>query len=511
MDDLKQFYRNKLGARIKALEENRKAFSEGSPEADSALRHIAHSLRGSGSSFGFPLISEKAAELEDAADNDIPEKTEKLISALREAATGAESREASILIVDDDPAVYEFLQQELSGPNRKIYTATTGSEAEQILANEEVSLVILDLVLPDADGRDILTRLRKDPSTLLTPVMVLSAKASPDFKTECFALGADDYYEKPFDPSILVSAVSARLRRTSDVIRESRKDTLTGLPNRASFHESFASVRALCERQGHSLCLGILDIDFFKSVNDTFGHTTGDTVLHRLASLMSGSLRGSDVIARWGGEEFVVLLPDTPLDGAVSALDNVLRRAHDEEFHAKDGQVFHVTLSAGVANVRKDVTIEDAVSLADRFLYQAKAGGRNRVISEEQGIETKKRTALLAEDDDLAAHLIMNSLAEEGFDFIHFTDGAEALAKAPEAGVSLVILDVEMPGANGFDVLQELRKRPHYSRTPIVMLTGMGKEQDILTGFERGCDDYIAKPFSAPELLARVRRLLKRR
>lgn len=510
MDDLKQFYRNGLPKRIKTLEESLAQCQKGNSEAKDTLLRTAHSLHGSGASYGFPLISKVAGELENASNRDIPQQTEKLISVLRDVASGSENITDSILIIDDDPDIRVLLKKKLANLNVDVFSADTGRKAEEILDQERISLVILDLILPDIDGRNLLARLRRHPGTAMIQVIILSVKVGSKLKAECFSLGADEYFEKPFDPDLLVAAISARLLRAREIARESQRDTLTGLSTRTGFSQSFSKVVSLCRRLGQSLSLAILDIDHFKSVNDTYGHDAGDLVLRDVASIMSQSLRGSDILARWGGEEFVILFPDTDLKGATSVLEKILRKVRDEDFPTRDGRTFRVTFSAGAVEVKDDITVEDAVARADIFLYHAKSAGRNRVVSELNKTPAERKTVLLAEDDERMAHLVIKNLAVEGFDCIHCIDGTEALVKAPESGVSLVILDVNMPGLSGFDVLTELRKRPSYMRTPIVMLTCMGSEKDIVRGFKRGADDYILKPFSVPELMARIQRLLAR-
>ena len=403
-----------------------------------------------------------------------------------------------------------LLKVKLSAPDREILIAETTAAAERILEEKEISLILLDLVLPDMDGRNLLIRLREQPQTAALPVFVVSGRVGTQPKTECFALGADEYFEKPFDPETLSAAVSSRLQRVSEITRESRRDALTGLPNRAAFNETFQRACSLAGRAGEPLSLAILDIDNFKTVNDTYGHTMGDEVLRTMASLVSKSFRGSDLLARWGGEEFVGLFPNTNQRGAKRALEKALDTLRGKQFRVKEGTTFQVTFSAGVVEVSEGASVGEAVAEADRFLYHAKVAGRNRVLSAEDTITPPKEKILLAEDDDLIASIVKHRLARAGFEVIHFPDGASAFSAARETPVSLAIVDVKMPVMDGFELLERLRKEPSFARVPIVMLTAMGSEKDITRGFHLGANDYILKPFSPVELLARVHRLLKK-
>lgn len=165
-----------------------------------------------------------------------------------------------------------------------------------------------------------------------------------------------------------------------DVRAAALTDALTGLANRASFAESFGRIRPVCERAGSPLAVALVDLDRFKSVNDTHGHAMGDEVLRRVATVVARALRSSDVVARWGGEELVVLLPDTDREGAVTALEKVLAAVRREVFVTATGATFSVSFSAGVAEVPRGASLEHAVTVADERLYAAKRAGRARVL-----------------------------------------------------------------------------------------------------------------------------------
>ncbi len=509
MDDLKRLYREALAARIDALEAARQALLAGESEGVDSIQRLAHTLKGSGGTYGFPEITEAAAALETAeADQTIP-LLDTLLGILREVAAGGEERKFGLLIIEDDPVTSRILQSRLAGATRDIFTAETAAEAEKILETEEIAIILLDLVLPDTDGRNFLVKIRERPELAGLPVIITSAKGSASTKAECFALGADEYFEKPIDHEILAAAVAAKLQRSGELVRESRTDPLTGLPNRAAFNEAFKRAQSLASRSREPLSLAILDLDHFKSVNDTYGHGLGDEVLRRLGPVITDALRQTDFLARWGGEEFVVLFPKADVAGSTRALQKALDAFGQEEFRGAEGTTFQVTFSAGVAAVSEEVDVDGAVAEADRMLYMAKSGGRNRILNESVSAPPEKKKILLAEDDELIASVIKHRLGHQGFEVIHFPDGAAALMGATDVDVSLAILDVKMPGIDGFELLERLRQMPAYRKIPIVMLTSMGSEKDIVRGFELGADDYIMKPFSPIELLARVRRLIR--
>lgn len=510
MRELRAWYRTRLGARIAALESARGGLERKESESLESVRRIAHQLRGSGATYGFPEITESARRLEESAPATISEAVDGLLATLRSASEAGDEDRSAILIIDDDPELSAWLKTLLTGPGREIYLAQSGAEAMALLEKHEVSLILLDLILPDTDGRNLLLKIRERLSTATIPVVVMTVKNAGQARPECLALGADEYLEKPLNPEALQAAVSGRLRSGSDLVREFRRDPLTGLPNRAAFHEAFDRARYVASVASEPLALALIDLDHFQMVNDACGRGVGDQVLRRAASVIGRSLGPADVLARWSGEEFAVLFPKAGAAAGVQALNRALEALRHESFAAGDGRTVQVTFSAGVADVQPGQGVEEAMVEADRHLYLAKQGGLDRVVGPDDKVEAPRRRILIAEDDEMVRVVIRRLLEREGFEVTTCNDGSSALASAYENTYSMILSDILMPKVDGFELLQRLRETPETVRTPIVMLTSMGKDQDVHRGFELGADDYIVKPFSSSELLSRVRRLLSK-
>jgi len=296
-----------------------------------------------------------------------------------EGARGGEStaewngeKSNEILILEDDPEIGRFYQMKLAGPSRIIFIAQTTKAADQILEERDITLILLDLTLPDADGRNFLHRVRANPRTATVPIIVVSARRGPVSMSECFDLGADEYFEKPIHPEVLVAAVGAKIKRDAELARRARHDVLTGVLNRLAFQDVFCRIQAFSRRGMSPLALAILDLDRFKLINDKLGHPLGDQVLIRAARVITKAMRRSDVVGRWGGDEFVVLMPATDSSGARQALEAVGRALREESFPAL-GEESRLSFSAGVVNVSGVVSLDEAVAEADRLLYQAKA------------------------------------------------------------------------------------------------------------------------------------------
>ena len=421
------------------------------------------------------------------------------------------SRElTSLLIVEDDPQMSKLLETILSASDRVIVTAASAREALILLNDNQVSLIILDLSLPDTDGRNFLATLRGRSATAGIPIIVLSGMGGPQPKSECFALGADAYFEKPLAPEVLKAAVSARLHKSIEYRRESRQDALTGLANRAAFCEGFERAAALAMRKKEPLSLALLDFDFLKRINDSLGHVAGDSALRHAALAFSQALRRSDFLARWGGDEFVILLPNTNLNGTRYTVEKMFQTLALSSFRTEEGRPIPLSFSAGLVSVSPQSTIENVMTEADRYLYIAKTSGRGMLVSETDFIPKTTHRILLTEKEELLAKAIAKSLSQEGFEIQICLDGTSALNEIRTRPYSLLILDLKEENVAGHSIIAEAKRQPREKSLPILMISEMGTEQEVMRGFELGADDYLVKPFTPYDLMTRVHNLLRK-
>ena len=506
--DLREYYLRALPGRIEAIESSLRAAATDA-EARANVRRIAHSLKGSGASYGFPKITEAAGAAEAADDAALADRMAVLLDVMREAigsGAAAKPERRRILIVDDDPDVVFLIRSVLDATGHELVTAGDVASAEAALAADTPSLIVLDLVLPDGDGRSLLMRLRERPATASTPVIVLTATSSERARAECIALGADQVVPKPFDPALLAAAVRHQLDRTDRLRETSHRDPLTGLANRAAMSEAWADA---VNRAAQPMRLAMLDLDRFREVNERFGAGRGDTVLSGFARMAREELAHARVVARWGGEEFAALYEGEGAVHAEAELQRLVERARTE-LHSLDDASVAVSVSAGLADASERPALDEAIARAEYYLYLAKTTGRDRLVSADAPIEAPTQRILLAEDDELTASLILHRLRREGFDVEHHNVGTRALDAARSGRYALAILDVKMPGLDGFQLLRELRAMPSFRDVPVLMLTSMGSEDDVVRGFQLGATDYVLKPFSPVELVARVQRHLRK-
>lgn len=419
---------------------------------------------------------------------------------MREDAT-APPHPLNILVVEDDREMRHLFSVVLGGEGRSVLTAATGAEGEAILAEQDVDLLVLDLILPDMDGRSLLSRLRRDRRTAALPVVCVTARVSAEIRADCFARGADAFVEKPLDPSSFAADVNSILERAAAREQQGQRDDLTGLLNRAGLLE-FLEAQA-----SPGDWIVALEVDGMRRISDRWGWGTGERILYEVAQALEAAVPEGGVLGRWGAGEFVLLLGEDG-DAAARALVDTVRALPVE---GPDRETFHLTASAGVARVWAEGTPADALDEAQRRLGAAQRAGGNRVVEADEGSGADPARVLVAEDDDITATILTHRLEKEGFEVVRFDNGVDAYEGALTETPTLVLLDIKMPGMDGFEVLERLRKTPAYADVPIVILSSMGSESDIIRGFELGADDYVLKPFSPAELIARVRRLLGRK
>jgi two-component system cell cycle response regulator len=306
------------------------------------------------------------------------------------AAAAAETGQGGlILVVEDRPAPAERIAATLSA-RQEVVLEPDPREALALAAARPFDLVILSL---DAggDGLRLVSQLRTMEQTRHCGVLLL---ADPDDRLRILRgldIGAGDYLLRPVDRSELVARAATQLRRKryADRLRLSLQasadlavtDRLTGLPNRLYLDTSCAALLADARRAGRPMAVLILDIDRFKSVNDSHGHEAGDEVLRAFAARLREEVRGEDRVGRYGGEEFVVLMPDTGADSALGAAERIRHAVENRRFGIDGGaRTIPLTISAGIAELEPGDTVQSLLRRADEALYAAKAAGRNRVV-----------------------------------------------------------------------------------------------------------------------------------
>lgn len=290
-----------------------------------------------------------------------------------------------ILIVEDNSVNGKLCERLLNKNGYDTAICTDGESAIEFVNKNSPDLILLDIVMPGIDGYEFCQVMKNDPKVKETPIIFLSAMNDEKSIIKGFENGGVDYITKPFRHQELLARTRTHveLKRTKEkLLRMAITDELTGLVNRRYFMGRLLYEYERTKRYDTIFTVLMIDLDFFKRINDTYGHNTGDIVLRTVSDSMKLSLRLSDILGRVGGEEFAVILPETDISAAMLIGERLKKRVEDLEIPHRDGTI-KITISIGASpSSRDDLSIDDILQRSDSALYRAKENGRNRIYSE---------------------------------------------------------------------------------------------------------------------------------
>ena len=326
--------------------------------------------------------------------------------------------ERSILIVDDNPQNIQLVASHLKQEGYRISFSQSGQDVLQKIENASFDLILLDIMMPEMDGFEICTRVRKHPAYREVPIIFLTAKIDKASIVKGFEVGAVDYIVKPFHGAELLARIRTHLElkayrekveqiniqlnkeilngiKMQEELEASKaeleemnrrlydratKDVLTSLYNRRKMTDliEYEYDRALRNRLPFSII--ITDIDHFKKVNDTYGHDCGDEVLKEIAQTLMSLIRKQDQVGRWGGEEFLLLLPETDTKGALTLAEKIRSEIEQSSYHCSKTEL-KLTMTFGISSFSDEKTDKTVIKEADLALYDGKNNGRNRCIA----------------------------------------------------------------------------------------------------------------------------------
>lgn len=545
----RKLYVQDLGKQIEELEMClRELNQEFDPELASRVYRIAHKMKGSAPIFGFERAGRIAETFlvlygwANEEDGIVPASRETLIHQSREhllqlkmeqevcakeievdeldlqTVQAPLAMQGRLLLIDDDDLLRSYLVKQLELAGYRIDDASDVETAKAKLRETAYDVILLDLMMYPQSGYELFDFLKEDPTLKWIPLVVLSGRDDLDDKVRCLRLGADDYVTKPFEYEELEARIFSLLKRSKQFEQMAFRDALTGVYNRRYFDHHLQMVLQWVQHDDKPISLAFLDIDRFKSINDTYGHQVGDMVLQGLGHLLQQNLRTTDLLARYGGEELVILFQDTTAEQAALVMHRILEKVRVQPLVRAEGQGTCITFSAGVAQWQPGLTEKRWIALADDAMYRAKQAGRDRVVvagaegalelPNSEGPAVPRRRILIADDDVIITSILQSKLRDLPVDIEVVTDGEAAREQLQRGLFDLLILDGVMPKLDGFSLLESMRPELQQQGVKVLMLSAQKREEDIVRGLTLGADDYMSKPFSLLELEIRVKRLL---
>jgi diguanylate cyclase (GGDEF)-like protein len=287
---------------------------------------------------------------------------------------------ATVVVVEDDPAQARLFGTWLAQLNARVTMCNSAQGAREALATETPDLVLLDVDLPDVDGYAIARLMRQDPRLALVPIIFLTARQTLADELEGLRAGGDDFLAKPIEQNHLLQVVLTRTERGRRIRELVHRDGLTGVINHATLMAELDHAVAFAARHGEPLCFLMLDLDHFKRINDTYGHLVGDQVLMHVARIFRKAIRSSDLLGRYGGEEFGIILRRCPPANGRIIAEKLRQALVDNPVHVAASDDIQLRVSIGVATFHgAGMSATEMAAAADRALYRAKSTGRDRV------------------------------------------------------------------------------------------------------------------------------------
>ena len=308
-----------------------------------------------------------------------PINSSELINQLDSFALPQTQEPFRVLIIDDSATVLAYYATVLELAGMVVKTVEKLDIVMKTLLAFNPDVILIDVYMPECSGIELAKVIRQIDGLLSVPIVYLSSENDFNTQQEAICLAGDDFLVKPIDPKRLLSAVTMRVRRARLLRGLMVRDGLTGLLNHTAIIEQLGREIVRSNRLKTPLSFAMVDVDFFKKVNDTYGHAAGDRVLKSLARLLKQRLRGTDIVGRYGGEEFAVIMTDTDAPDAAKVIDEI-RKVFSRLLHMSDNREFNVTFSCGIADIEHFPDVESVSNAADKVLVDAKMKGRNQVV-----------------------------------------------------------------------------------------------------------------------------------
>lgn len=437
-------------------------------------------------------------------------KDEKILQLVKDYNSKTHPR--TILIIDGDLLFINKTARSFTEAGFTVLKSNRGKEGLRIIMETMPDCIVFGLNLMDVRPEEFIKELQSMVSKFFVPIIAIGDKSKKS-DIENIKFQINDTVEMPFLMDDLFLKAMRLIDQALRMKNQVNVDELTGIYSRKFIMERVEYYLSNQKEKEFTHSLAIFDLDYFKHVNDKYGHPIGDRVLVEFARFISENIRSTDIFARYGGEEFILLFPRTKPKFALKKL-NQLREEFSKIKIEADGVFINQTFSGGIASNEDDLTNNpvELLNLADIALYAAKNSGRNRLLTFEPKMKFKKQKSkiLVADDDRFTRQILFDGLKDGDWILLEAKDGREALEIANKEFPQLILLDGLMPEMNGYEVLLEIRKNILFKETAVIMLTGNHSDENIAQALYAGADDYITKPFSLIELKARVNRFLVR-
>ncbi|PKL76713.1 MAG: hypothetical protein CVV27_08860, partial [Candidatus Melainabacteria bacterium HGW-Melainabacteria-1] len=436
------------------------------------------------------------------ADKDVRKSYQHLLKSLDMSLARAWPKQIGMLI-SQDKALRETILDLVSVPGLEWRSFDHSREAMKSGSYQDPSLILLT----PGESRANLDKLAESfPEAAI--IMIVDDIAQT--QDASLPQRMDHLLEKTWLHRFLPGLVHKHMIQRWRDTHQRKRDFLTGLPSLLGTRQHFEHLQELFARIKTPFTLVAVDLPGLREIEQSSGPYLASEWVKAVARSLAFYLRNSDLIGRWMPDKFILLLPQTSVQGAVTALSRCQQRLEKEAPRPGEQLTGVPVIRAGITDVKPQTGFEEALHRAYQHLRRSHATGAEPIQYERSELQAPARFhILLLDDDPIVQEMLRFIFSREGYQVTQLSSGHEVLDVLDKDPVSLLVLDVKMPGMDGFEVLKLIRGRHEYDELPIVMLTSMKGEDDVAQGFELGASDYLYKPFSPTELMIRVRRFLK--
>ncbi|MCT4509148.1 MAG: response regulator [Tepidibacter sp.] len=407
----------------------------------------------------------------------------------------------TILIVDDDMDLLLLLENVLKKQGYNVIKSLGAKDVISILNDQSVDMVILDIIMPDKNGFELLNQIKKENINI--PIVFLTAKNVTRDRIRALKEGAEAYITKPFQVEELIVTMENIFKKVDHYKVKISKDNLTGVYSKDFFNENIKNIENSL-KYNDTISVAFVDFDYFKSINDRYGHLAGDYALSILVNELKKSLREEDEIYRFGGDEFLILFKNLLKEQVCSVMQRCLNNINKKNINYR-GNNIKISFSAGITTIVENESIKEALDRADRALYVSKDEGRGRITYLKK--EYTKKKVLLIDDSNMIVRIIKDRLVNN-YDVEYSNNGDDGIKIYEKFKPDLVITDYNLPGMDGCEICDYIKNTKKDKKTKVFILSCNCTQEDIDECFEKGADDYIIKPFCLADLEKKVDKIL---
>jgi DNA-binding response OmpR family regulator len=498
-EDMEAFFIKNLKQRIIDLKKASRELNEiQSSQSETTIKRIAHSLKGSSALYGYREVSEKSQTVEESMGEEFIQNTSDFINFLEKVALVTPPQ---ILLLEDGEDIQQLFQDIFKDYPFECIHASSTETALQTLQTENVSLIISDLILPDSDGRYFIRQLKQDPQTMNIPIVIISNTIEEQVKRECFLWGAEFFYTKPFDHNEFKSTITKILRRIS-----SGADSFQHLfLDKITFEKKYQELLKLEKRSS----LVLIELIHCQDLLMHYGLQTSKGYIQKFANLIDNNLGDSLLLMKWNMNQILGLYKPAGSSTNYDAINNLHLIGQETFFDLPDQEKRSFAFCSSMVSIESKFMFDELLGALEHGLLETKTDSTNMLETLALNTLYSQKKVLCVEDDEIIGSFLVQRLSRTGIEIDLVTDGRSAVDQVHQKQYSLVILDIKLPHMDGFTVLEKIRRDFDRQNLPVILLTSMGSEKDIARGFELGANDYIQKPFSPYDLIARISKLIK--